>query len=77
MIPGSLALLAMLLVVVWYNPSFFGKTIVRKPACAAVPGTGGMAGYKDYGMHVSAFLLGTVLLITGALAGVGSALDPA
>jgi hypothetical protein len=44
------------------------------PRFVLIPGTEGMAGYKDYGMHLRAFLIGTVfsailgLLITGALA---------
>jgi hypothetical protein len=31
------------------------------PAFAVLPGTAGMAGYKDYGMHVRGFLIGSML----------------
>jgi hypothetical protein len=33
------------------------------PAFAVLPGTEGMAGYKNYGMHFRGFLIGTVLAI--------------
>jgi len=31
------------------------------PTFAVLPGTAGMAGYKDYGMHVRGFLIGSML----------------
>jgi hypothetical protein len=49
------------------------------PRFVVVPGTEGMAGYKDYGMHLKAFLFGMVfsavlgLLVTAALAAVDEA----
>ena len=38
-----------------------------------LPGTEGMAGYKDYGFHFKAFLRGTVLCFIASLvmAGIG------
>ena len=38
------------------------------PGWMVIPGTAGMAGYKDYGMHFRGFLIGTVLCsVAGAL----------
>lgn len=37
------------------------------PDFVVVPGTEGMAGYKDYGFHVRGFLVGTVVSVGAAL----------
>jgi hypothetical protein len=37
------------------------------PRFVVIPGTEGMAGYKDYGFHLKAFLTGTVLSVLAAL----------
>jgi uncharacterized membrane protein len=37
------------------------------PAFLVIPGTEGMAAYKDYGYHFRAFLIGTLLSLVGGL----------
>jgi hypothetical protein len=51
--------------------------VIRQPDFAILPGTEGMAGYKDFGFHVRGFLVGTVLsLIAGLIAaGIGIAIQ--
>jgi len=42
------------------------------PGWMVIPGTAGMAGYKDYGMHFRGFLIGTTLCtVAGALIAAG------
>ena len=50
--------------------------VAMRPSFVVLPGTEGLAGYKDYGFHFRGFLIGTVLvLVTSALiAGVVAAL---
>ena len=46
------------------------------PSFVVLPGTEGLAGYKDYGFHLRGFLIGTVLIlvISVLMAGVVAAL---
>jgi hypothetical protein len=46
------------------------------PSFLVLPGTEGLAGYKDYGFHFRGFLIGTVLILvmSGLMAGVVTAL---
>ncbi len=48
--------------------------VTLRPAIIVLPGTEGMAGYRDYGSHFRAFLKGTVgsLIGSAAIAGVAA-----
>jgi hypothetical protein len=50
--------------------------VAMRPSFIVLPGTEGLAGYRDYGFHFRGFLIGTVLvLVTSVLiAGVIAAL---
>jgi hypothetical protein len=37
------------------------------PSFAVIPGTEGMASYKDYGFHFRGFIMGTLMSVIGAL----------
>lgn len=41
--------------------------VIIQPAPIVLPGTEGMAGYKDYAFHFRGFLIGTVFSLVGAL----------
>jgi hypothetical protein len=50
--------------------------VAMQPSFIVLPGTEGLAGYKDYGFHFRGFLIGTVLILmtSGLIAGVVAAL---
>jgi hypothetical protein len=49
--------------------------VAMHPSFIVLPGTEGLAGYRDYGFHFRGFLIGTVLVLTSVLiAGVVAAL---
>jgi hypothetical protein len=65
----SLFNLADLLILDW-------PLVAIRPTFMVLPGTEGLAGYKDYGFHLRGFLIGTVLIlvISVLMAGVVAAL---
>jgi hypothetical protein len=65
----SLFNLADLLILDW-------PLVAIRPSFVVLPGTDGLAGYKDYGFHFRGFLIGTVLIlmISALIAGVVAAL---
>jgi hypothetical protein len=50
--------------------------VAMRPSFIVLPGTEGLAGYRDYGFHFRGFLIGTVLVVVTSvlIAGVVSAL---
>ena len=48
--------------------------IILQPKMIILPGTQGMAGYKDYAFHFRGFLTGLIFCLVGALIGAGIAI---